>query len=161
MVIYSAHDSTISSQVLFLLHFFNVSLDKYIFPKYATQISYEVTRDDYDKYKNDNKILSYSDYNVSFFYNDEKLFEVKFYKFVETIKNNIFNDIQIDDYCFLRSGWIQRFIFSNYYLIISILGIVNIISIYSIYFLINQLKFGFNNYDFNEEEKEILMEEQS
>ena len=50
MIIISGHDTTLSIQQIFLLNSFGLSLDDYYrFPTFASQITFEITRNDDEK----------------------------------------------------------------------------------------------------------------
>ena len=44
MAIISGHDTSLAPQEMFFIRFFNLTLETYIFRKYASQITYEITR---------------------------------------------------------------------------------------------------------------------
>ena len=98
MVIISAHDSTIAFNEMFLINCFKLNLDSFRYPIFATQISFEVFR------KDDNEIinisgLSYKDYNVKYYYNDDNLFSTSLDNFVEKVENYLWTDEQVNNYC--------------------------------------------------------------
>lgn len=96
MVIISGHDATLSAQIIFILKIFKLDLDSYQLPTYSAQTAFEVTRED----NNDNKKLKYSDYKVTFYFNDKVLLDISMDKFIKTVENNIWTKNQIDKFCY-------------------------------------------------------------
>ena len=93
----SGHDDTISSQVLFIMKYFNISLEKYKLPGFAGQISVEVTR---NKEKENNEEFNYSDYRVCYYFNDELFINVTLNEFIDTIEKNAWTKKEMDNFCF-------------------------------------------------------------
>ena len=94
LMIYSGDDGTLSGEILFMIKFFNLSLDEYIYPTYATQLTFEVTRAD-ERPKN----ASYADYKVSFYINDKLILEKNYKEFKEVVENNVWGSKQIKQFC--------------------------------------------------------------
>ena len=96
MIIISGHDTTLSIQQIFLLNSFGLSLeDYYRFPSFASQITFEITRN------NDEKInRTYSDYFVNYYFNDELLLNVSAEEFFNKVEPNIWNEEKINSFCF-------------------------------------------------------------
>ena len=99
MVIYSGHDATLTGEELFMIKFFGLKDDDYIYPIYTTQLAFEVTR---DEEKTDN--LDYSSYTVTFYINDKQLIVRNFKEFKDTIEKNVWNNQQILAFCEVESG---------------------------------------------------------
>ena len=95
MLIYSGHDSTVSKQIFFLLKAFDLNFSLYELPTYATQIAFEVARQNEDK--NENR--SYSDYLVSYYYKDELQLNVTADEFINKIEEHIWSHEKIDSFC--------------------------------------------------------------
>lgn len=94
MMMISGHDSTVSCYQIVLMEAFGKGLDFYRFPKFATQIAFEVTT------KNDNKIgKSYKDYTVHYYFNDESVMNVTMDTFIETLTPHLWNDTKINEFC--------------------------------------------------------------
>lgn len=103
MVIISGHDTTLSAQELFFIKFFNLSLEKYEYPTFTSQISFEITRDDDEVLKEKNislNSLNYSDYNIFYYFNDKLMLKTTFDKFAQIIENKIWNSEKMDNFCF-------------------------------------------------------------
>ena len=67
MVMISGHDSTTSADEIFMLNALGYNItEKYIFPKYASQLALEVREKD-----NSTTKTSYADYYVVGYFNDE------------------------------------------------------------------------------------------
>ena len=98
MVIYSGHDVTLTGEELFMIKFFGLKDDDYIYPIYTTQLAFEVTR---DEEKTDN--LDYSSYTVTFYINDKQLIVRNFKEFKDTIEKNVWNNQQILAFCEVKS----------------------------------------------------------
>ena len=92
MLIYSGHDSTLTAEELFMIKFFNLKTE-YNYPSYATQLAFEVTRDE------KREILSYSSYKVTFYFNEDILMEKNFEEFKNVIEKNIWSDDKVSEYC--------------------------------------------------------------
>ena len=89
MVMILGHDDSISSQVLFIIKYFNLSLDIYKLPEFASQMALEVTR---NKENDGNEKLKYSDYQVSYYFDDELYINVTLDIFINTLEKNIWNE---------------------------------------------------------------------
>ena len=94
MMMISAHDSTISMVEIFFAKIFNNNdLDSfYKFPKFATQIAFEVVTD-----KTDTK--DFSDYKLKYYFNDELIFEKNVVDFLESVEPALWSDEKINEYC--------------------------------------------------------------
>ena len=95
MVMILGHDDSISSQVLFIIKYFNLSLDIYKLPDFASQMAVEVTR----KEKDPNKALGYSDYQVCYYFDDELYINVTLDNFIDIVENNIWTKNQMENFC--------------------------------------------------------------
>ena len=96
MVMILGHDDSISSQVLFIIKYFNLSLDIYKLPEFASQMALEVTR---NKENDGNEKLKYSDYQVSYYFDDELYINVTLDIFINIVEKNIGNEKQMDNFC--------------------------------------------------------------
>ena len=96
MVMILGHDDTITPQVLFIINNFNLSLDVYKLPQFASQTAVEVTR---NKKNKENEKLDYSDYRVCYYFDDELYINVTLNAFIETVQNNTWTKSQISDFC--------------------------------------------------------------
>ena len=86
MLILSGHDSTISSHEVFLMDALGFNDSFFRFPKFAAQVSFEVTR------KNDGPKKTYSDYFLNYYFNDEYLFNISVQEFIIKL-NHIFGQV--------------------------------------------------------------------
>ena len=93
-VMISGHDSTSSSDEVFMLYALGYNLSDYKFPKFANQIALEVARKD-----DGTKKTSYSDYFVKCYFNDDLLFNVTLDVFIEKIQDKVWSDEKISEYC--------------------------------------------------------------
>ena len=102
MVLLSAHDTTLSSLQMFLVRSFNLGIDKYIYPTYASQMSFEITIDDDDiinKEKSEIKNLTYSDYKVSYYFNGKLIMNETLDKFIKIVQKETWDNERIYNYC--------------------------------------------------------------
>ena len=93
MVIISRHDTTLAAQILYLIKIFNLDENIYTLPTYTAQVAVEVTRQD------DIKEKKYSDYNVSFYFNDVLFLNITMDEFIETVEKNTWSREDIDKFC--------------------------------------------------------------
>ena len=94
MMMVSGHDSTISCNEIFLMEALGYNKDFYIYPKFATQIAFEITtKDDGNEGKN------YNDYFINYYFNDELKFKITVQEFIDKITPHIWSDKQINDFC--------------------------------------------------------------
>ena len=105
MVLVSGHDTYLSGLQMFFIRFFDLGIDKYIYPVYTSQMTFEVTRDDVD----DNKLknLKYSDYRVIYYFNDKLIMNITFDKFSEKIESVVWNDDKLYEFCVGNAGDIK------------------------------------------------------
>lgn len=101
MVLILGHDTTLSAHEMFFIRFFNLSLESYKYPTYTSQISYEITREDDDKYPSGKKL---SDYKVSYYFNNKLVFNMTFDKFKEKIEKVIWNSEQMNNFCSIKKN---------------------------------------------------------
>lgn len=94
MLIYSGHDSTLTGEEMFMIKFFGLKVEDFIYPTYTTQLSFEVTRDDERPEK-----LDYTKYKVNFYINDKVLVSKNFEEFKKNVENNAMSTQQIREYC--------------------------------------------------------------
>ena len=93
MLIYSGHDITISKQEFFLIKAFGLNMSSYQFPTYGSQLSFEIERN------NNNNNRNYSDYIISYYFNDELLLKMTVDKFFNKIEPNIWSQEKINNFC--------------------------------------------------------------
>ena len=99
MVIISAHDTTLSAHELFFIKYFDLSSGQYKFPTYTSQISYEISRY-YDDDNISDKNLTFSNYNVLYYFNGELLLNITFDKFIDKIEKVLWSDEEMSRFCF-------------------------------------------------------------
>ena len=97
MTICSGHETTISLYEVFLMIALGFDKDFFIFPKFASQVTFEVTTK-----KNSPKKEKYSDYYVNYYFDDELLFKMIFPEFNEKNENHIWSTEQINENCDLN-----------------------------------------------------------
>ena len=96
MIIISGHDTSLSIQEIFLINSFGLSLDDYYrFPSFASQITFEITRNEDEKINR-----TYSDYFVNYYFNDELLLNVNAEEFFNKVEPNIWPEEKINSFCF-------------------------------------------------------------
>lgn len=95
MLMISGHDSTTSADEIFILNALGLNVtEKYIFPRYASQLALEVRAKDDSKKK-----TSYADYYVVGYFNDEELFNVPADEFIKKVEGDIWPQEKIDKFC--------------------------------------------------------------
>ena len=94
MVIISGHDTTLAAQILYLIKIFKLDINIYTLPTYTAQVAVEVTRQE----DIGEKKLDYSNYNVSFYFNDNVFFNISMKEFIDTVEKN-WNSEQINKFC--------------------------------------------------------------
>ena len=96
MVMILGHDDSMTPQLLFIIKYFNLSIELYDLPSFAGQLAAEVIR--YKDKKPDEK-LTYSDYHVCYYFDDKLIINVTFDVFIDTIEKYAWTIEQIDDFC--------------------------------------------------------------
>ena len=91
-LIYSGHDTTLTAEELFMIKFFNLSIE-YRYPTYTSQITFEVTRDE------NRENLTYSSYRVSFYFNEDIIMEKNFDEFKTVIEKNVWSEEKVSEFC--------------------------------------------------------------
>jgi hypothetical protein len=102
MVIYSGHDSTLTAEELFMIKYFGLKVENYIYPTYSTQLAFEVTR-------GDSKPQDYSGYKVTFYFNDEALIVKTFDEFEKIINEKTWNEQKVKEFCEGKENKINNF----------------------------------------------------
>ena len=148
MIIISGHDVTITFQIIYMIKYFGLDMDLYKLPTYTSQIAYELIKISDDNKKN----LTYNDYKVFFYFNDDELFNVSFDKFVDVIDKNSWNLEQINNYCIGE----KKEKFKIEYIIIIALGIFSFILLLAVIIMARIIKKTKNNLDYN---KKLVSEE--
>ena len=95
MMMVSGHDSTVSCYEIFLMDAFNINiLENYKYPKFATQIAFEITTSD-----DDNKNKTEEDYFINYYFNDELIFNKSVKDFKDKVIPHIWDDDKINEFC--------------------------------------------------------------
>ena len=94
MVIISGNDDSLVSQELFLILALGNKMDLHRNPTFASQMSFEITRND-DNKENTN----YRDYFINYYFNDELIYNSTLAEFINIIEPNLWTDEQINNYC--------------------------------------------------------------
>ena len=150
MLIISAHDSTIAFNEMFLINCFKLNLDIFKYPRFSTQIAFEVSRKDDNEINNFNE-LSYKDYTLNYYYNDDKIFSINLDDFIKNVENYLWTDEEVNNYCIggnNKNDDKDDDKYFTYILIISILSIlfVGFLSSTIVLLIINRkLKSGFGH----------------
>ena len=98
MLMISGHDSTISCHQVFILNSLGYDINEYFrFANYASQLALEVTRR--VATADEIKKMTYSDYFVNYYFNDELIFNVTVKDFINKIEPKLWTDEQIDIFC--------------------------------------------------------------
>lgn len=95
MMMVSGHDSTISCYEIFLMDALKYNINEnYVYPKFATQIAFEVTTN------NDNRAgKTFDDYYINYYFNDGHIFNMTVKDFLSKITSHIWSDKKINDFC--------------------------------------------------------------
>lgn len=156
MVMVSAHDTTLSAIEMFFIRFFDLGINSYEYPRYTSQITYEITRDDDINIINEKKTfknLNYSDYKVSYYFNEKLILNITFDKFVERIENIIWNQEQMDRFCFGTKTKNKKNIFNTSLIIIMCMSLLILILIIIIIVLVVKLSKKTRNESWLENDK--------
>ena len=97
MVMISGHDSTISCHQMFIINCLGFSDDYFRGAKYGAQLALEVTRR--DSTLEEIKKMTYKDYILNYYFNDELLFNITVDEFIKKIEPKLWTDEQINDFC--------------------------------------------------------------
>ena len=102
MLMISGHDSTISCHEMFILNSLGYSDDYFRLAKYGAQLALEVTRKDVpvDQVKK----MTYKDYTLNYYFNDELLFKISVDEFIKKIEAKLWTDEQIDKFCGFKTN---------------------------------------------------------
>ena len=144
MVIISGHDVTMTFQIIYMIKYFGLDIDLYKLPTYTSQIAYELIRTTDDKSN-----LTYSDYKVFFYFNDDEIFNVSFDKFIDVIDKNSWNLDQINDYCIGKKEDGSNSVFSIEIIVIIILGIICFALLVTVMIMAKMIRKGKGNLDYN------------
>ena len=95
MMMISGHDSTISAYEMFLGKIFgnNDAINFYRYPKFATQIAFEIVTEE------DKQDKTRDDYIFNYYFNDEKVLSMKIDEFINQVTPQLWTDEQINKYC--------------------------------------------------------------
>ena len=94
MLIISGHDNTVSRQQLFLIFALGKSMAFFRNPTFASQMTFEIWKND-----NNTKNQDYSDYFISYYFNDELLLNMTVDKFLGFVEPKLISEEQINNIC--------------------------------------------------------------
>ena len=98
MLMISAHDSTVSMWEMFLIKvFYNNDKTKYTYPKFASQLTFEVFVDDSIQEK------KLSDYIINCTLNNDLFLSKNVEEFINEVEKNLYDDDKIDEICKFKS----------------------------------------------------------
>ena len=96
MLMISAHDSTISMWEMFFIKVFkNNDENEYVFPKFATQLAFEVVTD--GTVNSTNK--TYENYTINCYFNNDLFFNKTVKEFIDQVTPNLYSDEKINEVC--------------------------------------------------------------
>jgi hypothetical protein len=96
MLMISAHDSTISMWEMFFIKVFkNNDENEYKFPKFATQLAFEVVTD--GTVNSTNK--TYENYTINCYFNNDLFFNKTVKEFIDQVTPNLYSDDKINEVC--------------------------------------------------------------
>ena len=148
MLIYSGHDSTLSAGEMFMIKFFDLKVEDFIYPTYTTQLSFEVTRDEKRPEK-----LDYSNYKVTFYFNDQVLVTKNFDEFKKKVEDNALTPQQINEYC---DGKIEEKSNNGQVYAVIFLGCLSFVFLIIIIILVLQIKIIKNNNESNNKNNGLI-----
>ena len=123
MLIYSGHDSTLTGEELFMIKYFGLKTEDFVYPTYATLLTFEVKREDL-------KPKDYSGYKVTFYFNEKKLIERNFDEFEKIINEKTWDEKKVKEYCELEDNKNNSMTFQLYIIIgLSALALILLIVI--------------------------------
>ena len=95
MIMVSGHDSTISCYEIFLMDVFGENIsENYVYPKFATQIAFEIATN------NDNKSgKNYNDYFINYYFDDKLIFNKTVQEFIDKVTPHLWSNKKINDFC--------------------------------------------------------------
>ena len=102
MVMISGHDSTISCHEMFIITSLGYGDDYFRFAKYGSQLALEVTRREASD--EEVKKMTYKDYILNYYFNDELLFKINVEEFISKIEPKLWTDKQIDEFCGFKAN---------------------------------------------------------
>ena len=95
MLMISGHDSTVSADFIFLINALDLDEEKiYTFPQFSSQLALEVRTN-----KTITKNSTYKDYYVIGYFDNNKIFEVNAYDFINKVEGYIWSDEKINEFC--------------------------------------------------------------
>ena len=102
MVMISGHDSTISCHEMFIINSLGFDDNYFRFAGYGAQLALEVTRREAPV--DEIKKMTYKDYILNYYFNEELLFKIPVDEFIEKIEKKLWTDEQIDKFCGFKSS---------------------------------------------------------
>ena len=96
MLMISAHDSTISMWEMFFIKVFkNNNESEYIFPKFATQLAFEVVTNK----TVESSSKKYEDYTINCYFNNDLFFSKNVKEFIDQVTPELYSDEKINEVC--------------------------------------------------------------
>ena len=99
MLIISGHDSTVNTQQFFMQFALGGSWDYFRNPTFASQMAFELKRNDDDKQNR-----NYSDYFINYYFNDELIWNMTVDKFFSIMEPHVMSSEQLNSVCNLSSN---------------------------------------------------------
>ena len=99
MLMISGHDTTISCFEIFLMEAFGKDLNFYRYPKFASQIAFEVVRKDENK-----NGKNYNDYTINYYFDDDLFLTISMQEFIDKVTPQIWDDKKINEFCGYDNG---------------------------------------------------------
>ena len=99
MLIISGHDSTVNTQQFFMQFALGGSWDYFRNPTFASQMAFEIKRNDDDKQNR-----NYSDYFINYYFNDELIWNMTVDKFFSIMEPHVMSSEQLNSVCNLSSN---------------------------------------------------------
>ena len=94
MLIISGHDHTLCIQELFIILAFDFDINTFRLPTFSSQTTFEVTTNNNSKINKD-----YSDYFISYYFNEDRIFNITVEEFLQKIEPNMWSSEEIDSLC--------------------------------------------------------------
>jgi hypothetical protein len=97
MLMISGHDSTISCHEMFIISSLGFPVSYFRGAQYGSQLALEVSRRDASV--DEIKKMTYKDYNLSYYFDDELVFNITVDEYIKKIEPKLWTDEQIDEFC--------------------------------------------------------------
>ena len=97
MLMISGHDSTISCHEMFIISSLGFPVSYFRGAQYGSQLALEISRRDASV--DEIKKMTYKDYNLSYYFDDELVFNITVDEYIKKIEPKLWTDEQIDEFC--------------------------------------------------------------